>query len=466
MTRNLIVLLLVTLFIGPIPTLADETEVIELTVSAAPRPEDVLRYRFAPRFGELSEGNAAALYYRAIVELQGAAVAGVDVRQGMNQVSAWLELPPDELPIDEAKRQIDRHRRELKEIHIGARRRDAHWDIPLDEEGAMTLLTEVQEIRNLARLLALETRVAVLEGDYEAASTSLETLMTMGRHVGESGSLISMFVGLAVYNLSLREIEHWVDQPDSPNTYWALTRLPGPVGDLPAVLETENRMIAGTFPALEQLETSILSKPQAEELTTILQEMISMDASASALPAELSIVSLGLRVYPVAKRQLIESGLDVGLVEAMPVTQVILLRGLRAYRDYLEEMTLWSARPYREARPALEEIDRRMKSLVDEPESFLMATMLPAVGTVMESVARTEQRIAMLRVVEALRLHAAAHDGKLPAELADVTAVPLPFDPTVDRPFRYRLDGNTAILESAGHGILRREVAYKVQVEQ
>ena len=47
--------------------------------------------------------------------------------------------------------------------------------------------------------------------------------------------------------------------------------------------------------------------------------------------------------------------------------------------------------------------------------------------------------------LEALRLHAAEHDGKLPANLPDVT-VPLSDDPFTGKPFHYVLDGNTAHL--------------------
>ena len=58
---------------------------------------------------------------------------------------------------------------------------------------------------------------------------------------------------------------------------------------------------------------------------------------------------------------------------------------------------------------------------------------------------QANQRIGLLRCIEALRLHAAEHDGKLPASLSDVT-VPLPDDPFTGKSFRYVLDGNTAHL--------------------
>ncbi|HEX5269924.1 MAG TPA: hypothetical protein VFW33_05535, partial [Gemmataceae bacterium] len=62
------------------------------------------------------------------------------------------------------------------------------------------------------------------------------------------------------------------------------------------------------------------------------------------------------------------------------------------------------------------------------------------------AAARLDRRIAALRCVEALRLYAAAHDGKLPVALADVKEVPIPDDPMTGKPFAYKVDGDTATI--------------------
>ena len=59
-----------------------------------------------------------------------------------------------------------------------------------------------------------------------------------------------------------------------------------------------------------------------------------------------------------------------------------------------------------------------------------------------------EQRIGLLRHVEALRLHAAEHDGKVPGELSEVRR-PLPDDPVTGKPFRYELKGATVHLRGS-----------------
>ena len=63
----------------------------------------------------------------------------------------------------------------------------------------------------------------------------------------------------------------------------------------------------------------------------------------------------------------------------------------------------------------------------------LASLLLPALGSVSFTVAKNERSIAMLRVIEALRIHAARHQGRLPEKLADISAVPLPLDPTTRR---------------------------------
>ncbi len=75
----------------------------------------------------------------------------------------------------------------------------------------------------------------------------------------------------------------------------------------------------------------------------------------------------------------------------------------------------------------------------------LFADLLPHIIKLRRTQGRLEQQIALLRHVEALRLYAAEHDGKLPAKLSDIP-VPLPADPVTGKPFAYSAERNTAHL--------------------
>ena len=62
-------------------------------------------------------------------------------------------------------------------------------------------------------------------------------------------------------------------------------------------------------------------------------------------------------------------------------------------------------------------------------------------GDTLGARTRMDRRVAALRCVEAVRLYAAAHDGKLPPSLDEIKDVPVPRDPVDDKPFGYRLVG-------------------------
>ncbi|HEY2146641.1 MAG TPA: hypothetical protein VGH32_01810, partial [Pirellulales bacterium] len=59
-----------------------------------------------------------------------------------------------------------------------------------------------------------------------------------------------------------------------------------------------------------------------------------------------------------------------------------------------------------------------------------------------------ERRLAALRVIEAMRIYAAAHDGRLPWKLSYISEVPVPNDPGTGEPFEYRYEDGMATLTS------------------
>ena len=251
------------LLIAWTPLVADDNlDVFKLTLTPAGPPHPRLRYRFSPEARQLAEGNAATMYYRTIVMFQ----QDDRERKASRQAVDWLELPLAELPRDDVRKMISSLRGTLDEVRLAARRKTAEWDLPLREGGVSTLLPEIQEIRELARLMALDVRLTICEGDYAGASRKLESMYTMGQQVGESGTLVSMLVGLAVKSMASTEVGHWIAQSGSPNAYWALTCLPGSFGDLAGGIESEDLWIRGSVPYADLLGAAILTPQQLEHL--------------------------------------------------------------------------------------------------------------------------------------------------------------------------------------------------------
>jgi hypothetical protein len=101
-------------------------------------------------------------------------------------------------------------------------------------------------------------------------------------------------------------------------------------------------------------------------------------------------------------------------------------------------------------------------------EDKLTRQMMFAVEKVKIAHLRLEQRIGLLRAVEAIRLDAAKNGGKLPVSLTDVS-VPLSVDGGTGKPFAYKLDGMTATIEGrptavSGGGTMK--YAYEVRLRK
>jgi hypothetical protein len=76
-----------------------------------------------------------------------------------------------------------------------------------------------------------------------------------------------------------------------------------------------------------------------------------------------------------------------------------------------------------------------------------------------------ERDIAALRVIEAVRMYAASHAGRPPKALSDIDRVPVPLNPATGKPFEYRLEGRTAILDlPASDGIPNCARRFEIQI--
>ena len=61
---------------------------------------------------------------------------------------------------------------------------------------------------------------------------------------------------------------------------------------------------------------------------------------------------------------------------------------------------------------------------------------------------RLDRMFDALQCVEAIRLHAEAHGGALPASLEAMADAPAPLDPATGKPFVYKKEGDTATLSA------------------
>ncbi|MFO0846344.1 MAG: hypothetical protein U0797_28870, partial [Gemmataceae bacterium] len=164
-------------------------------------------------------------------------------------------------------------------------------------------------------------------------------------------------------------------------------------------------------------------------------------------------------------------GRPAAQVAKMPPAEVLLRYFSLYYHEYRDEVYKGTYLPYLQARPVFLEADKRLKELTgpDATEAArLPAALLPAIAKVQLAQARLERKLAALRVIEALRMHAAATGGTLPNRLADVKVVPVPNDPGTGQPFEYRLDGGIATITSrvAGEPLATNGLRYRVTLRK
>ena len=208
------------------------------------------------------------------------------------------------------------------------------------------------------------------------------------------------------------------------------------------------------FPAIDSAD---VEEHTVDEWSKIVQDiptsaMEVVYRNEDAIRPELRFVALGLGImsYAGAKQRLIESGMEAEKVEEMAVGQVLLVEAKREYLRYanLREKEIYL--PYPGSAERSDAIEEQMTDpflTVSGGFGKIVASMLlPAPEHVRSAHVRLQRDIDALRVIEALRMHA-AETGKFPAALSDISVVPIPNNPQTGKPFEYRLDGDTAVIE-------------------
>src|SRR5206468_1453605 len=107
-------------------------------------------------------------------------------------------------------------------------------------------------------------------------------------------------------------------------------------------------------------------------------------------------------------------------VEAMPFIQVAILHSLQDYDRLMDDCRRWEGFPFWESRPQLRRLVAQAEQEVKgKGKGRVLSTSLlaPTVERIFAARARLDRKIAALRCLEAVRLYAAAHHGRLPTTL-------------------------------------------------
>jgi hypothetical protein len=393
------------------PTLTPTEMVIRLTVQPMAAPKPALRYLLLPDLKEMTPGNPIPNYLQCFFD------------QDFTADRETLRKS--------ALRQADR----------AARMDKPDWQIlpRLKTDGIGLLLPDVQKMRALASELQGRFREEIAQRRFNDALRTAKTMFALSRHMGEHPTLIGDLVAIAIANVAIIPLEEMLEQPGCPNLYWALTNLPNPLISLDKGLEGERVGIRGEF---KELDDSVpMGRDQIDKLIFHIDRLLEIERVGKrpgGTRAWLDARKGDKEVVAAARRRLVEVGYPEERLLRFPVEQVLLLDAWREYEVHRDEIMKLMNLP-----------TWQLDALYPKPPpkgelgASLFYGLVPALQKVRGAQGRLEQRIALLRHVEALRLYAAAHDGKLPAKLADFS-VPLPPDPFTGKPFVYKVEGATA----------------------
>jgi hypothetical protein len=232
-----------------------------------------------------------------------------------------------------------------------------------------------------------------------------------------------------------------VQQPNCPNLYWALTDLPCPLVELRRGAQGDRlQVVTDLWPLRDDAPmTTVEIEHLVSRLSGVMgSRRLQTGQSPRSLRATLEARVKDADRVGAARKRLVEAGCKAGLVKELSPEQVILLDEKRDYEQRRDEgMRLLALAPWQIDALDAEEQGRGGDSL--------FADLLPHIVEVRRAQGRLEQRVGLLRHVEALRLYGAGHDGKLPESLSAIR-VPLPADPFTGKPFEYRVEAGTARL--------------------
>jgi hypothetical protein len=396
---------------------------------AAPKP--VLKYVLLPEIAELNPGNGAQWYLRCFAEQRNFFFG----KESTDERKRLLVTPLSELP---SSKYSGYGGNALKQADWAARLNTIDWQVipRVQTDGLDLSQPELGPFYILATALQVRFRMEIAEHHFDGATRTAKTMLAFASHLGENPTEQANKLALSVADLALETIEEMIQQPGCPNLYWALTDLRCPLVDLRKGFQGSGTLVANELKPIHD-DTS-MSDEQLEKVVARLSGLLGFAREQAGHAPRSFRAPLNARIkdtekLQAARKRLLEAGVAEGLLPGFSPLQVILVDAKRDYeirRD--ERVKLLALAPW--------QIDALSNMERGAAGDGLLSDFLPDVVKLRQMQGKFEQRVALLRHVEAMRIFAASRDGKWPEKLSDIT-LPLPVDPFTGKAFSYEMEG-------------------------
>jgi hypothetical protein len=437
------------------PEVKDGKLTIPLELSPATAPKPLSDFHLEAGYGDKKPGDKLSGFLKCFMEQD-----RFYGREHQEKIEGWRNTPLAELPADV---------RDLASVNAGmayapkyagmmvfadqaARYSRTEWNeyFNLRNDGVNFLLPEVQKLRAVAGAVHLRMRAEVKAGEFDKAVVSARTLFGLTRMLETHPTLIAQLVGIAVATFAVNAVEEMVARPGCPNLYWSFADLPTPFVSLREGLGGERVFTAATFGKAIPTDRA-LSDAEVTRAVQRVEEVIAVGADKpnplDKAGLKFAALTANDNLLDDVRARLTKAGTTADVVKAMPKIQLAMLADLRRYDEVRDEVFKWMNRPHPEAVAGLADAEVMIRQ--EKQAGWVIAPFfLPHTQKVKVAQAKLDQRLAYLMTVEAIRLHAATNDGKLPEKLAEVK-VTVPADPVSGKPFSYSVTDGTATLTGA-----------------
>jgi len=206
------------------------SEPLELKLYPAKILEPAQTYRLVVPADKQKDADALPLYEQAIQLMP----KDVDKKQ----ISAWMDLPLEQFPQEQAEAVIQKYIESLRLVARASRCKNCNW--PEWKPGME--VPNLSGYRDIAFVIRLWARLEISRGQYESALAAMQTAFGTARHLGQAPTTTQTTAGVVVAGLTCREIEKFVQGKNFPNLYAALADLPKPFVNIEISIENEKRL--------------------------------------------------------------------------------------------------------------------------------------------------------------------------------------------------------------------------------
>ena len=469
------------------------TMTMDMTLSPKARCSPALRYRFIADGFDLLEENSAVYYLKAMGFLEQSSALEILMKEraqtrktveetGQDYYSlpphVWLDQTPSELPLDKVKEYLSLLRFQTRELAEAAKRKffSMERNIRSVDQPSMTLIPEMQVMRELARTQRLRCRVAIAEGRVDDAIAILGQQFAMARHSDQDGFIVSSLVGAAIAGVAWEDALHLTQHPDCPNLYWAVASLPTPLIKMENAMDYERQFFFEELKVMREVDEtprdesywkSFIEKFERQAVTL---ESFKDDGTVDKPKMDRAMIEAMIEAsYPASQLYLVEEiGIDSKIVDSYPKAQTVFLAMKRLHEVLRDKSFQWRYVPYANAVASAEfqNLEKDMTSIASKlgKAGEIAVALLPSGTNLFQAKRRIIDKLVLLQTVESIRDHASVHQGKLPNTLADLR-LPIPQDSLMVKSMQYELKEDHAVLSIQDGNKLKWQLTLKMRNE-